>query len=79
MSQQMSGVPLILQTMLKQLATNNVINNWNIYENHLGQVCLNIRFDVESGRPLDVGDTQPNDGLLNTQYKMCPQSKRLEI
>ena len=48
MSQQMSGVPLVLQTMLKQLATNNVINNWNIYENHLGQVCLNIRFDVES-------------------------------
>ena len=80
MSQQMSGVPLILQTMLKQLATNNVINNWNIYENHLGQVCLNIRFDVESGRPLDVGDTQSNDGLLNTQYKkVSPKQKARNI
>ena len=66
MSQQMSGVPLILQTMLKQLATNNIINNWNIYENRLGQVCLNIRFDVESGRPVGACDAELNNSLLNT-------------
>ena len=69
MSRQIPGVPLILQTMIEQLATNNVISNWNIYENRTGNVCLNIRFDVESGRPGSVGDTQAHKDLMNTQYK----------
>jgi len=69
MSRQIPGVPLILQTMIEQLATNNVISNWNIYENRTGQVCLNIRFDVEGGRPGNVGDSQLDNDLLNTQYK----------
>jgi hypothetical protein len=55
--------------MIEQLATNNVINNWNIYENRTGHVCLNIRFDVESGRPGSDGNSQTHKDLMNTQYK----------
>jgi hypothetical protein len=53
--------------MLEQLASNNVVNGWNIYQNKTGHVCLNIKFDVDRDIPGDMLiDEQSN---LNTQYR----------
>ena len=41
-----SGLPNTLCIMLTQLASNNYLKSWNIFEDRYGHICCNVRFHV---------------------------------